>query len=166
MTRRHINKLSIENARLMFKNFSGREQKYNREGDRNFCVVIEDHDQAQSLAEDGWKVRILPSRDEGDPPTHYIQVAVSFKEVPGIPPMKVYMMTDHSKIRLDETTIGELDYAEIQNVDLILRPYQWEVNGDTGVKAYLDTMYVTVYTDEFEAKYANVGRSMEGIVDV
>lgn len=162
MVRRNIPKLSIENARLMFKNFSGREQKYNHEGDRNFCVVIEDPNQVQALAEDGWKIRSLASRDEGDPPTYYIQVAVSFKNIPGIPSTKVFMMTNHSKVQLDEDTIGELDFAEIESVDVILRPYQWEVNGETGIKAYLEKMYVTVYTDEFEAKYANVGRPTEG----
>ena len=149
------NNLVIEDAHLLFRNFSGRESKYNRAGQRNFCVYIDDEEYAKQLIDDGWNVRVRPPREDGEAPRYYIQVAVSFDNIPPT----VYMLTRNKKVRLDDESIASLDFAEIRNVDLTIRPYNWVIQEGTknekrGVKAYLRSMYVTIDEDEFAEKYA------------
>lgn len=143
--------LVIENAKIIFKNFKGKGDAYNREGDRNFCVEIPDADMAEALARDGWNVRqTKPKSDSDYDPTFYIQVRVNFDVLPP----NVWAITSHKKTRLTADTIESLDYAEIRNVDLTIRPRMWEIGGKSGIKAYLKNMYVTVEEDEFADKYS------------
>lgn len=142
--------LNIENAHIMFKNFSGKGDQFNRAGDRNFCVRIDDPDCARQLRNEGWNVKQLRPRDEDEEGTYYLQVKVSYKVIPP----KVYMIAGKKKTLLDEESINTLDFAEINTSDLIITPYNWEINGKKGVKAYLKTAYITIEQDAFAAKYA------------
>ena len=148
MAYKQTNNIMIENARLIFKNFSGEESKFNRGGNKNFCVLL-DHDMAQDLEAEGWNVKYLRPREDGEEPAPYLQVTVAYGNIPP----KVIMIAGRNKVPLDSVTVGTLDYAEIRNVDLIIRPYNWTVNGKQGVKAYLKTMYVEIEQDAFASKY-------------
>lgn len=146
-----IPNLVIEGARIMFPNFSGREERFNPAGRRNFCVTIDD-DICHQLVEDGWNVKYLTAKDDPEDKLAYLQVAVNFDNIPP----KVVMITRRGKVILTEKTVEQLDYADIQDADVVIRPYPWSVNGKSGIKAYLKTLYVTLSEDEFESKYSDI----------
>jgi len=147
---KNIPNITIEGARILFRNFRGEAQKYNPAGRRNFCVIL-DYDLADQLKKDGWNVKTLNPRDEEDEPQPYLQVKVQY----GARPPKVVMLSGKNRTPLDEGSIDILDWAEIENVDLTIRPYQYDVNGKSGVSAYLKSMYVTIVQDYLEDKYSD-----------
>lgn len=159
METKEIPNLVIENAQIRFRNFEGKEGKFNPAGRRNFCVLI-DPDISENLKKQGWNIKELKPLDPDENPQPYLQVAVGFDYMPP----NIYLVSSRGKNRLDEDDIKILDWADIENVDLVIRPYVWEVNGKTGIKAYVKTLYATIFEDEFEKKYANSPDSAENTV--
>ena len=109
---------------------------------------------AEVLQKDGWNVKWLKPRDEGDEEQGFLSVSVSFENMPP----KIVLITSRGKTVLDEDNVNLLDWAEIKEVDLIIRPYNWVIQEGTrnekrGVKPYIKSMYVTLVEDEFEGKY-------------
>jgi hypothetical protein len=148
------NTVLMEGVRIIFRNFAGKEGQYNREGDRNFAVLLDDTT-AERMTEDGWNVKWLKPRedDEEEMQQAYLPVSVNFDK--GRPP-RVVMITTRGRTNLGADEVELLDWADIINVDLIVRPYEWTVSGKTGVKAYLQSLYVTIEEDELERKYAEL----------
>lgn len=150
------NNITIENARIGFRNFSGKEGRFNPEGRRNFCVFLDD-DIALRLEEDGWNIKRLKPRDEDENPQAYLQVTVRFNDDPNRrDSMQIVLISHGHKTRLTQETVSILDWAEIESVDMIIRSHNWEVNGRTGRKAYLKSIYVTLKEDELESKYYDI----------
>lgn len=149
--------LQIDDARIIFKNFEGRGDKFNREGDRNFSLLIEDENTANALIKEGWNVKIKPGREEGDDPFMRLPVKVKFTDYGP----NVYLVTGNRRNELDEESIGCLDNIEIESVDMDIRPYDWEVNGRTGRTAYLQSMEVVQRIDRFAARYSENGADSE-----
>lgn len=148
MNKKQVENITLSNCRIIFRNFSGKEGKFNPAGRRSFCVIL-DTELAADLEREGWNIKQLKPRDDEEEPINYIQVRVNYGNVDP----KIYMVVGRQKTLLDEDSITSLDYAEIENVDLVVRPYEWDVNGKSGITAYVKTMYVTVAKDEFADKY-------------
>ena len=147
------NTVLMEGVRIIFRNFAGKEGQYNREGDRNFAVLL-DEPTAHAMGADGWNVKFLQPRsdEEGEGPQAYLPVSVNFK---GRPP-RIVLVTSRGRTNLDEYGVEMLDWVDIINVDLIVRPYEWTVNGKSGIKAYLQSIYVTIEEDPLEIKYSEL----------
>ena len=144
----------MEGVRIIFRNFSGKEGQYNREGDRNFAVLL-DEKVATDMAEDNWNVKWLKPREDDEEdavPQAYLPISVNFK---GRPP-RIVLITSRGRSNLDEDSVEMLDWVDIINVDLIVRPYEWTVNQKTGIKAYLQSIYVTIEEDALELKYSEL----------
>lgn len=145
--------LLLEDARLIFRNFAGKQGSYNNEGDRNFCVILPD-ELAEQIKNDGWNVKYLKPRDDGDEPTPYLPVKVEYEK--GRPPRCV-MRSSKGSVDLGATEVALLDAVEIKTADIIVRPYNWVVKTgpmeNSGTKAYLKTAFITIVEDDLELKY-------------
>lgn len=141
--------LQFDDVRIIFRNFRGEGSKYNREGDRNFAVVIPEEDLANRLIDDGWNVKIKPPREEGDDPFFYLPVKVKFNDRGP----NVYLVTGNAQNKLSEETIDMLDDIDICRVDVDIRPYDWEVNDKTGRTAYLQSARIEQEIDRFAAEF-------------
>lgn len=137
--------LQIDDARIIFRNFAGAPSKFNREGDRNFALVIVNEDIANELIAKGWNVKIKAPEEEGEAPFMYMTVKVRFSEYGPT----VYLKSGDKMVKLDEESVACLDSIDILSVDLDIRPYDWEVNGKTGRAAYLKAIRVTQNIDRF-----------------
>lgn len=140
--------LQIDDCRIIYRNFAGRGSKYNREGDRNFAIVIPDQETANELIDAGWNVKIKPPRNEDEDPFMYLPVKVKFN----VNGPNAYLASGRKMTKLDDTTIGILDDVNISSVDLDIRPFDWVVNDKTGRSAYLQSIKVTQRIDRFAAE--------------
>lgn len=144
--------LTIEDAHVVFRNFTGRETMYKPAGYRTFCVILPP-DLAEVMETDGWNIKTLKPRGEADP-ERYLEVAVGFKfRAP-----RMVMITSKNRTILDEETCELLDRCEARVWDLTIRAYRWTVNGKSGIKAYLKTVFAVLHEDYLETKYENYGQ--------
>ena len=143
------NILQIDDARIIYRNFAGEASQFNRAGDRNFSVLIEDEQLANELRDRGWNVKIKQAREEGDIPFMHLPVKVKFNDRGP----SVYLVSGSNRVKLDEETIGMLDSIDILGVDLDIRPFDWEVNGKAGRAAYLQSICVTQDIDRFAQRF-------------
>jgi hypothetical protein len=147
----------MEGVQIRVRNFAGRKDQYNLSGKRTFLVLLND-DVAQAMAADGWNVKYLQPKEEGDSPQAFLKVTVNMVNEPK---PRVVLVTQNGKTRLDESTVDILDHVVLSNVDLIINPYYYDFNGLQGYSAYLKTGFFTMEEDDLEKKYADVADTEE-----
>ena len=99
----------LEGFRIGYKNFSGKPDQFNREGDRNFVVFL-DEETADILEKDGWNVkRPKPSPDPEVVREPYLPIKVNFN---GRPPTVVTITnkgaTNENMLRHTEDTVSSI----------------------------------------------------------
>lgn len=143
--------ITFEDTRILFPNFSGRPGAYNREGDRGFSVLVPPSEVDTLLAQ-GWNVKQLNSREEGEPGDFVLHVKVNFSNRP--PRITIIGEISQKRTIVTEEMVNTLDYIDVVKVDVIVRAYDWEVRGEHGTSAYLQTMFLIFEEDELQLKYA------------
>jgi hypothetical protein len=146
--------ITIEDAKIIWPNFSGAKDQFNAEGDRNFNIHLTKQ-QADDLAADGWNVKCKPARpnDEDGEERCVLKVTVNFNNKP--PKIVMVGSKTRNRTELGADIAGLMDSAELITVDLSFVPYFWEMkSGACGVSAYLKTLYCVVQEDELDQKWA------------
>lgn len=148
----NVNNINIEGAMIIWKNFSGERDKFNP-GKRGFSVVIDDTVMADELRQEGWNVKDRPLQEGADDSEQEwtLPVKLNMNRY-----TQVWLIVGNHKTLLDEDTVSQLDVVDIVNCDISIRPYEWEMNGRTGITAYVDSMYVTIRENKFAKKYADL----------
>lgn len=148
----NVNNINIEGAMIIWKNFSGERDKFNP-GKRGFSVVIDDTVMADELRQEGWNVKDRPLQEGADDSEQEwtLPVKLNMNRY-----TQVWLIVGNHKTLLDEDTVSQLDVVDIVNCDISIRPYEWEMNGRTGITAYVDSMYVTIRENKFVEKYADL----------
>ncbi len=146
---------NIDGRDIIFRNFEGRGDKFNREGDRNFSLRIREVESADALANEGWNVKIKEARDEDEDDFMRLPIKVKFTAYGP----NIYLWSGNNRVELDEESIGCLDSIEIDHVNMDVRPYNWEVSGKTGRTAYLQTIEVFQRTNRFEERYNRMSKN-------
>lgn len=149
-----MEEVKLEGYRIGYKNFSGKPDQFNREGNRNFVVFL-DEKTAESMEKDGWNVKWpKPSPDPEIVREPYLAVKINFN---GRPPVITTItnrgQANESIVRHTEDTVSSLDHLDIKDCDLIISPYHYDFAGRQGISAYLQILYATVEVDPFYNKY-------------
>ena len=130
---------------ILFRNFRGAPDKWNKDGGKRTFTVVLTEDKANELEDLGLSIRWKEFEDGTVEPR--MKVTVRYDNVPP----KILMGTDPKRmIPLAEEDVFQLDSAELVSVDLVINPYHFEDK----CTAYLQTGYFVIAPDVFSDKYS------------
>lgn len=128
----------VKNACIMFTNFAGEPDRFGLAGRPQFNLVLS-KEAADDLRADGWNIRVMPGREEGEEPTYMTNINVSFSDDGRRDPtIKLYSSLDGKKVcrRLTAETVSKLDAIRLERINLRIGSFNY--NGDRyTMKGYL-----------------------------
>lgn len=139
----------LMNEDIYFKNFSGLAGTFNKEGDRNFGIFI-DEETAEDLESRGWNVKRVKKEESPNFGRPYLKVLVrpTWRPTP-----KIYSLTRKNTLLMDEESLEDLDGYVFDKIDLkITRVYLKRYDQWTQV---LEKGFFTLSEDELDIMYAD-----------
>lgn len=112
----------FKDPELKFRNFQGIPSKFNKEGKRNFCIVL-DMEQASKMDSDGWNVKRLRTRHDG---TEEFDLAILPVHIPAD-----YTLFDAPSLDLN-----------LYRLEITIRPDYWTHGSETGKRAFVESIKV------------------------
>lgn len=158
-TRLQNGNLKVENAVVIWTNFAGKPTAFNPAGGKRTFSLVLNEEVGEILKEEGWNVKFREPKLEGDDTLITTEIVVNMDAVR--PPLvKLYTKF---KGRGKETDlvgdmVGQLDNIQIENIDVVVRPYNHGRPGLYSVKGYAQEIRVIQAQDGyFDDKYADWG---------
>lgn len=180
--------LNVENAAMIYKNFSGKPTRVNPAGGKRTFSLVLNEEYAERLDAMGWNVKVKEVRDqleegettrtvswtdytgmfrtEFDHALIYTEIVVN--ENSEYPP-KIYKVSEFNGEKTMALVPPEqwhrLDESELMNVDVSIHPYVHgrSIANPDAKKGYLKTMYsMAIPVNEFGGKYADYRIAGEG----
>lgn len=149
---KRVDDIIIRDAKVRYRNFSGKGDNYTPAGIRTFTVFLDD-DLGNTLRDEGWNVKWKISKKRpDDPPQAQLKVTVSYRQTPP----NIVTITGRGRRDLNEDTVKSLDFADVKQWNLVITPSYWKVNDKRGIKAYLKSLVAWQREDELEADYKDV----------
>ena len=150
--------LSVENAVIKYKNFSGAPTNVNPAGGKRTFVLLLNEEIAEDLRMEGWNVKYKEPLEEGGYPSIYTEINVNMEST--YPPKVVLITEKNGKQKptnLKGDMVKSLDRARLENIDMIIHPYEHGRPGQYKVKGYARAIYATQAEDTyFDGKYSNL----------
>lgn len=152
----------IEDAKLIYRHFSGERDDYHAQDDRDFCVELDSEMEnfdllLETMRAEGWNIK---SKEMADGSTKYWinKVKVSFK----IRPPEIYIVTVDGEGKrnlkpIEESALKMLDYADIATADMIIDKHRYTLPGrGDACNGYVRKLYITLVEDPLANKYAGI----------
>ena len=149
--------LRVESPEIFMINFAGRKTDSNPNGHRQFSLKLPSIEYAEQMKEEGWSVWYTKESERYGDATPCITVEMRWQSNPELKWLnpKIYKCTrkNPNGTLIPEELIDELENDEIEDIVLDIRLRYWTINGKSGIKAYVDSMWLKIEDDDPSGKF-------------